>query len=74
MNMRTTMTINDKLYKQVRRSALESGVTVSKYVEDALMVQVLEDTYDMEELERRLKEPTITHAQLVKELKAEGLL
>ena len=68
------MTINDKLYKQVRRSALESGVTVSKYVEDALMVQVLEDTYDMEELERRLKESTITHAQLVKELKAEGLL
>lgn len=50
------MTINDKLYKQVRRSALESGVTVSKYVEDALMVQVLEDTYDMEELEQPLKE------------------
>ena len=39
-----------------------------------LVIQVLEDTYDMEELERRLKEPTITHAQLVKELKAEGLL
>ena len=68
------MTINDKLYMLVKRRALDAGVSVSEFVQGALMAQVLEDTYDMEEVERRLREPTITHDQLVKELKAEGLL
>lgn len=68
------MTINDKLYQLLKRRALDSGESVSTLVEDALAGQILEDTADIEEAERRMEEPTISHAEVVRTLKAEGLL
>lgn len=68
------MTINDKLYQLLKRRALDSGESVSALVEDALVGQILEDAADIEEAERRMKEPTLSYDELVRELKAEGLL
>lgn len=72
--MRTTMTINDKLYQALKRRALDSGESVSSLVEDALVGQILEDVADIEEAERRRSEVTISHDELVRQFKAEGLL
>ena len=72
--MRTTMTINDKLYLQLKRRALDAGVSVSSYVEDAIKYQILEDIEDLEVVHQREKEPTYSFEELVKEFKAEGLL
>ena len=72
--MRTTMTINDELYLRLKRQVLERGITVSAFLEDAIVGQLLEDSADMEDIEKRLQEPTISHEQLIQELKAEGLL
>lgn len=72
--MRTTITINDKLYLQLRRRALDAGVTVSSYLEDAAKNQLLEDSEDIEDAEKRKNEPTYSFDDLVAEFKAEGLL
>lgn len=68
------MTINDKLYTQLKRQSFDSGVSVSRYVEDAIKYQLLEDFEDLEAVRERADEPTYSFDQLVKEFKAEGLL
>jgi len=68
------MTINDAIYMQLKRRALESGVPVSNYVEDAIKYQLLEDAEDIEAARARADEPTYSFDELVKEFKAEGLL
>ncbi len=68
------MTINDKLYRELKRRALDAGVTVSSYVEDAIKYQILEDAEDLEAVRERHDEPSYSFDELVKEFKAEGLL
>ena len=68
------MTMSDKLYLQLKRRALDSGVSVSSYVEDAVKHQILEDIDDLEAVEKRKNEPTYSFEDLVKQFKAEGLL
>ncbi len=72
--MRTTITINDKLFLALKRRALESGVGLSVLVEDAVKHQVLEDVEDIEDARKRYGEPKHDFADLVREFKAEGLL
>jgi hypothetical protein len=72
--MRTTLTINDKLYKAVKMRALESDESVSSYIEYALKAQLLEDHQDIADIEKRKNEPTMSHEEFMKELRSEGLL
>jgi predicted DNA-binding protein len=72
--MRTTITLNDNIYKALRIRAAESGVTVSTLVEDALKEQVLEDLDDLQAVKERENETTLDFRAFVKELKADGLL
>lgn len=74
INMRTTITLNDKIYKALRIRAAESGETVSAVVEDAVKEQVLEDLDDLQTVKKRENEPAIDFKTFVKELKADGLL
>lgn len=72
--MRTTITINDKLYRTLKLRAAESDETISRYVEDAIKYQLLEDLEDLEDTRKRAGEPTQSFDDLVAEFKAEGLL
>lgn len=72
--MRTTITLNDKIYKALRIRAAESGETVSAMIEDALKEQVLEDLDDLQTVKERENEPSMDFRTFVKELKADGLL
>ena len=72
--MRTTITLNDKIYKALRIRAAESGETISAVVEDAVKEQVLEDLDDLQTVKKRENEPAIDFKTFVKELKADGLL
>jgi plasmid stability protein len=73
-NMRTTITLNDRIYRALRIRAAESGETVSAVVEDAVKEQVLEDLDDLQTVKERENEPAIDFKVFVKELKADGLL
>ena len=72
--MRTTVTINDTLYKAVKRRALDSDESVSSVIENAIKYQVLEDLEDLEDAKKRATEVSYSFNELVDELKAEGLL
>lgn len=72
--MRTTITLNDKIFKALRIRAAESGETVSAVVEDAIKEQILEDLNDLQTVKERENEPAIDFKKFVKELKADGLL
>lgn len=72
--MRTTITINDKLFRTLKLRAAETDESVSKLVEDAVKYQILEDFEDIEDAKKREAEPTHSFDNLVAQFKAEGLL
>lgn len=74
VSMRTTITINDSLYKKLKFRAAETGDTVSSLVEDAVTYQLLEDLDDLQAIKNRQKEPALSFDDLVVEFKKEGLL
>lgn len=72
--VRTTITLNDKIYKALRIRAAESGESVSSVIEDAIKEQVLEDLDDLQTVKERENESALDFRMFVKELKADGLL
>lgn len=72
--MRTTITINDKMYKALKKQAIDSGVTVSVLVEDAVKYQLLEDLNDLKIIKERENEPSVDFNEFMKELKRDGLI
>ncbi len=72
--MRTTITLNNSLYRALKIRAAQSDETISKYVEDAIKYQVLEDLEDLEDVQKREHEAEKPFDDLVNELRAEGLL
>ena len=72
--MRTTITLNDKLFRALKMRAAESDESISQMIEDAVKYQVLEDLEDIEDAVKREHEPTYSFDDLVKQFQAEGLL
>jgi hypothetical protein len=72
--MRTTITLNDKIYKALKVHAAESGESISSITEDAIKYQILEDLDDIRVLKERENESAIDFTTFVRELKADGLL
>ena len=72
--MRTTITINDTLFRALKIRAAETDETVSGLVEDAIKYQLLEDLEDSEDAKKRQGQPELSFDSLVADLKAEGLL
>ena len=72
--MRTTVTLNDKIYKALRIRAAESGESISAVIEEAVKEQVLEDLEDLQSVKERENESAIDFQLFVKELKADGIL
>jgi predicted CopG family antitoxin len=69
--MRTTITINDKVYKALKLHAARGDETMSKIIEDAVKYKILED---LEDAQARSHESTHSFEDLVREFRAEGLL
>lgn len=72
--MRTTITINDKIFRALKMRAVESDGSISKLVEDAVKYQLLEDLEDIEDAANRNDEQSLSFDDLVEEFQAEGLL
>jgi hypothetical protein len=74
MTMRTTITLNDRLFRALKMRAADSDKNISQLVEDAVKYQVLEDFEDIEDASKREHESAYSFDDLVKQFKAEGLL
>ena len=72
--MRTTITINDKLFRMLKMRAAETDESISQFVENAIKYQILEDFEDIEDASKRKDEPSYSFDELVAQFKAEGLL
>ena len=72
--MRTTITMNDKIYRALKIRAAESDESISTIVENAVKYQVLEDLEDIEDAAKRESEPTHSFDELMKQFQSEGLL
>lgn len=72
--MRTTITISDRLHAALKHRAIDSGVTISDIVADAIKYQLLEDLEDIEDADDRISEPSQDFSQLAKDLHSEGLV
>jgi Ribbon-helix-helix protein, copG family len=72
--MRTTITLNDKLFRTLKMRAAESDESISQLIENAVKYQLLEDLEDIEDATKREHESTHSFDELVKQFKAEGLL
>lgn len=72
--MRTTITINDKLFRALKLRAAETDESISKFVEEAVKYQILEDLEDIDDAAKRKNEPELSFNNLVQQLKTEGLL
>lgn len=72
--MRTTITLNDKLFRILKLRAAQSDKSVSALVEDAIKYQILEDFEDIEDAQHHVDEKEYSFDDLVMQYKAEGLL
>ena len=72
--MRTTITISDRLHAALKHRAIDSGVTISDIVADAIKFQLLEDLEDIEAADERLVEPSVDFNQFASDLQAEDLI
>lgn len=72
--MRTTITINDKVFHALKLRAVESEDSISTLVENAVKYQLLEDLEDIEDAGKRQNEPVYSFDDLVEQFQAEGLL
>jgi len=72
--MRTTITINDTVFRALKMRAIESDESISKLVENAVKYQLLEDLEDIEDAKSRANEPSYSFNDLVAKFKAEGLI
>ena len=72
--MRTTITINDTLFKNLKVRAAQTGESISSLVEEAVTYQLLEDTSDIEVAQQRAAEPALKFDDLLKQFKTEGLI
>jgi hypothetical protein len=72
--MRTTITINDKLFRLLKMRAAETDSSLSDLVEQAVTYQVLEDIEDIEDAAKALEGPMYPFEDVMAEFRAEGLL
>ena len=72
--MRTTVTIDDKLYKALKLRAVETDTSVSNLIEDAIKIQILEDFDDIQSAKSRDKEEDLMFDSLVKQYKNENII
>jgi len=71
---RSTIYFQPELHKALRLKAAETQNTISEIVNDAVQQFLAEDADDLQTLQDRIGEPTISYEAFVKELKADGKL
>ncbi|QQS19160.1 hypothetical protein IPL68_03960 [Candidatus Saccharibacteria bacterium] len=72
--MRTTLTLDDDVYLALKHRAVDAGVSMSRYLEDAITTQLFPDATSREEIERRMREPTVPYQEVIARLKVKGKL
>ena len=71
---RATIYFDSDLNKALRLKAAETDRSISDVVNDAVRILLAEDAQDLQAIEERASEPTVSFDSFVNELKARGKL
>ena len=71
---RATIYFDSDLNKALRLKAAETEKSMSDVVNDAVRILLAEDAEDLQAIEERASEPTVSFDSFVNELKARGKL
>lgn len=72
LSKRATIYLDPILYKALRVKSIETSKSMSKLVNEAIMVALAEDAEDLAVFEKRANEPLISFEDVLKELKKDG--
>ena len=71
---RSTIYLDSDLHRALRLKAAAMDRSISEIVNDAVRQTLAEDAGDLEEFDRRRREPTVDFEELVKQMKRSGKL
>jgi len=69
---RATVYLDPELHKALRLKSVETSLSVSEVVNDAVREALAEDAEDLAAFEERQREPTLSFEDFVKELRRHG--
>ena len=74
MSKRTTVYIDPKLLHAAKLKALQRSISISELINESLRLSLKEDAIDLQAIENRLNEPSVSYEAVLKNLKKDGLL
>ena len=74
LSQRSTVYFDPALHKALRLKAAEENRSISEIVNEAIALLTLEDAEDIDAVDARVGEPSVSYAEFVKSLKADGIL
>ncbi len=72
LTKRSTIYFDPVIHKALKLKAASSDTSISELMDEAARILLLEDQEDLQAVEERIKEPTITYEALLKDLKKHG--
>lgn len=74
LSKRSTVYFDEYIHQALRVKAATTHQSVSDVVNEAVRVALMEDQEDLNAFSQRMEEPTLSHEELLKDLKAHGKL
>lgn len=71
---RATIYMDSTLHKALKLKAMETSMSISELVNEAVRVSLAEDAADIAAYEDRIEEPLVSYSAMVKKLKNDGAL
>jgi hypothetical protein len=72
LSKRSTIYFDPSIHQALKLKAASSDVSISELIDEAVRLLLLEDQEDLQAVDDRIKEPTITYETLLKDLKKHG--
>lgn len=73
-NTRTTVYLDDKVYRALKIKSATTDRSLSELINNALLASFREDVMDLEAFRKRAKEPSRSFEEVLRDLKRDGLL
>ena len=74
LSQRSTVYFDPALHKALRLKAAEENRSISEIVNEAIAMLTAEDAEDIAAVDARAGEPSVSFAEFVQSLKADGIL
>jgi len=74
LSKRATVYLDPIIHKALQLKAIETSLSISQLVDNALRADLLEDAEDFESFENRIHEHSVSYETFVQELKQDGIL